>query len=1293
MRKSARQSEKSASSRSQQLQHLQNARRAALGLGVNADDEEEDNDEVEWHPDDEDESSVSSGSEDDEDDQRPSHTKPRSGNLTRKRSLHAMQDGTISNDITAAAKRRERTDVTVSSNPKDPRQRRQAPVKSEPTIPRQEKNPKDPRQRRAVGPRATDQPSSTNVKVALPIYTDSSDEDEVLLKKPKSILKRSQHTKSQLALAPPSNATSQVVVSGGIGWAGSTVSQTTKPLALHKRPNRQRQAQLLRPVMSSSNALSQFYEDIMDWDVGAALVQDAHPSATAKQPDKSSCDDVVPSTFESFEHYFDVWKPLAVQEVHAQSINGLSSDLPPALPVTTRTNVLATVGVSTIKVSVLINRGANPTKKQLLQLDDIRKDDLVLLTPDNTYLTRRMRGPSKPDDMLLTASCGILGIVDSQRSSREGLVVVVTSKKWRELSGAGHKDAAPPLFVFKLNNLVTSFREFRALCQCREYKLMPLLLSGKAQPPSTKLDSLGMAYVQWLRKTFNESQQEAIAAAATSHGFTLIKGPPGTGKTTTLKGLLNSLHLREYNRYYNAVLDVARRPDHETSKAWAAIGDEKPHILVAAPSNIAVDNIVAKIMEEGFCDGEGRQYFPNIIRVGRGAVRLTGTHETNVNVKSVVLEGMVESLCSQPQEAVEMRCRQLQHELSVVCTNQTSSAAPPDATPAALAVYRSDSEDDDAAHVPFSCDEVTVHVGDDDLDEDETDEPFVPVEGDDESDEVDEPFVNGATAAADAAAEMHQDADEEDVDEPLVPVDLAAGSAEDGECSDIEPPPPPPSDSGPSPPPPSDDTVAAIPRLPPSHEPVIIDYNAYKPYKDMAQRINLCLERFHSLKLELQRYAMVRRSMEAHGRVVKETQDTLESSFLESAHIVFTTLSSAGHRALDDSSRYDILVIDEAAQAVELSTIIPMRYEPSVLASSIYRISTHMTLVTRFGSRQCVLVGDPQQLSATVFSRTSAQSLYERSLFERLESCGHPVHMLRTHHPTISAFPRQYFYGGLLQDGDNVRQPTYAKMYHGLAPAFKPLVFWNLVSSREAMSSMSRTNPMEVKLAVNLYLTLRNSCPPDAIRGKVGVITPYAAQMDELKRAFTIACNGEFHHDVEINTVDGYQGREKDIIIRTLNVMWLVSTVRSDPRKGVGFLNDIRRMNVALTRAKFACYVLGSEAALQNSTPWAALLDHARGTGCLVNVPNPQENLFTLVPAPPGPPRGVSPPRIDAGADGEAADEEAVDEGDLADVEVVKATNRLIRNTTPLRTNSTNSFHIPHTNNSRNPHTTHLHPP
>ncbi|KAF0743820.1 hypothetical protein Ae201684P_003869 [Aphanomyces euteiches] len=1224
MRKSARQREKNGP-RAEQLIQLQRARRAQARGALR----EEDNEEVEWDPDedDDDESSMS------DEDESPTRSRAKSLPLrgTRKRPLDPVQDDTDDGMTTRASRKRDGDVLTI--NPKDPRRRRLPPSKeAPPPPPPPERNPKDPRQRRIIPPRSSpeqktevDPASSGDVKLALPIYTDTSDEDEELNlvqvqktvpKAPvvKSILKRPMPKPTPQEPKEP-----QPTPVVGNGWAGMLAKAQNKPATLHKRPNRQRQLHGMRPAMTSSNALSHFYEDIMDWDFGLALTNEYQNKADSSSEARLQ----VPSKFESYEHYFEVWKPLAVQEVQAQSISCITTEMPGAVPIVATANML-TLGVSTMKVSLSIDRKANPSKKQISLLDDFRKDDLILLSADSGFLARRTK--KNPEN--LDASFGILAIVDTQKSSREGLVAVVTSKKWREFK----TDA--PLFAFKISNLVTSFREFRALCQCREYKLMPLLLSGEAQSASTRLDSLGMAYVQWLRNTFNESQLEAITAAATSHGFTLIKGPPGTGKTTTLKGLLNSLHLREYNRYYNAVLDVARRPDHETSKAWAAIGDEKPHILVAAPSNIAVDNIVAKIMEEGFCDGEGRQYFPHIIRVGRGA---------NINVKSVVLEGMVEAICSQPLDAIEMRCRQLQHELAIVqndalllrnefraiikwihdlVDDAKKNPAPvieiekvvEDAPPpildhgtsldfeapaeetAGLITYRSDSEDE-SANVPFSCDDDVspaskpYHILDDEVDEplptleEEEDEPFQPDEP-----EVDEPLpIKVANDEPDEPAPPL-------TDEPPLPLSL-----EEGECSDSEPPPPPPPSSPPLPPdasanPPEAPPVEPPPPPPPQpYEDNVIDYNAYKPYKDMAQRINLCLERFHTLKLELQRYALVKRSLEAHGRVVKETQDSLESSFLESAHIVFTTLSSAGHRALDDSTRYDILVVDEAAQAVELSTIIPMR----------------------FGSRQCVLVGDPQQLSATTFSRESAQSLYERSLFERLESCGHPVHMLRTQyrsHPTISAFPRQYFYGGLLQDGDNVRQPTYSKLYHSLGPAFKPLVFWNLVNSREGMSAMSRSNPMETKLAVNLYLTLRNSCPPDAIRGKVGVITPYAAQMDELKRAFAEACQGDFNQDVEINTVDGYQGREKDIII--------LSTVRSDPRKGVGFLNDIRRMNVALTRAKFACYVIGSEAALQNSKPWAALLDHARMTGCMVNVQNPQENLFALAPIPPGPPRG-----------------------------------------------------------------------
>ncbi|OQR89917.1 hypothetical protein THRCLA_09515 [Thraustotheca clavata] len=1151
----------------------------------------------------------------------------------------------------------------------------------------QPSKPKDPRQRRL----ALQQRTATEKDVAMKLLElQAKPVVKSILKKPTAVAR-----KSIQVIEPP---------------IGQNAAKKPKAPVVHKRPNRSKtNNERIGAILTTQNndskyatsTLGQFYEEILNWDFGDALAKESKPGLL-----NAPAEIQVPSKFESYQHYFNVWKPLAVQEIQAQSLNGISSEMPPAIPIICTPQV--TFGSNTVKVSTSYNKlyNGNDKKKRLNDLVEVRKDDLVLISEDPRFLINRVHPPNDPNAVM---SVGTLGIVESQLQSREGLVFISTCARWRELQWVNNK----PLFMFKIGSLVTSLREFRALCECRDYKLMNLLLSGSSLPSTMRLDTLGAGYVQWMRNTFNTSQQEAITAAATSEGFTLIKGPPGTGKTTTLKGLLNSLHLREYNRYYNAVLDVARRPDQDTYKAWARIGSEKPHILVAAPSNIAVDNIVSKIMEEGFCDGEGRRYFPHIVRVGRGVT---------ANVKSVSLDGMVESLSSQPLEIVEMRVGQLTHELRMVENDAarlrqelrnviawihehvsenlhaarnptpepeapppppgspppppTTSPPPPpplsppppprvdtpsphissvitepedapppivsqsmfsiDAEPdqdhSALVVYRSDSEEDEP--VTFCVDDPPFYA----MLEDEEDEPLPRRTEDDEVDEplptmkvepgtiinvdenthdmeVDEPLPTNTTKVEpannmkvdDKTQDMEVDEplstlklqvdepmpphnmEDEEEDEPLPTAPRSSPQEEPEEVDRWPSPPPEEMTECPTPPAPDDDADddEDIPGPPPD-EPVVIDYNSYMPYKDIAQRINLCLEKANSLRLEWQRYSMVRQSLQTNKRVAKETQEQLESSFLESAHIVFTTLSSAGHRALDDSNKYDILVIDEAAQAVELSTIIPMR----------------------FGSKQCVLVGDPQQLSATVFSRTSAQSLYERSLFERLESCGHPVHMLRTQyrsHPVISDFPRHYFYGGLLEDGDNVKQPSYTKPYHNLAPAFQPLVFWNILSSREHTGAASRSNQMEIDLAVNLYLTLRNTCPPTDIRGKVGVITPYSFQMEELKKAFSRACNGDYSHDVEINTVDGYQGREKDIII--------LSTVRADPKKGVGFLNDIRRMNVALTRAKYACYVIGSEAALKSSKPWRALLDHARNAACMVHVSNPQENLLQLHPS------------------------------------------------------------------------------
>ncbi|CAN0420103.1 unnamed protein product, partial [Phaeothamnion confervicola] len=114
----------------------------------------------------------------------------------------------------------------------------------------------------------------------------------------------------------------------------------------------------------------------------------------------------------------------------------------------------------------------------------------------------------------------------------------------------------------------------------------------------------------------------------------------GTGKTTPLKANLNAIHQKQYNWYYEAMLNVARaEPGVDTEVAWQNLAAKKPHILVAAPSNVAVDNIILRIMEEGFLDGNATRYNPAIARIGRGSspdVRVVSVEDQVSRVGTVV---------------------------------------------------------------------------------------------------------------------------------------------------------------------------------------------------------------------------------------------------------------------------------------------------------------------------------------------------------------------------------------------------------------------------------------------------------------------------------------------------------------------------------------------------------------------------------------------------------------------------------------------------------------------------------
>jgi senataxin len=242
-----------------------------------------------------------------------------------------------------------------------------------------------------------------------------------------------------------------------------------------------------------------------------------------------------------------------------------------------------------------------------------------------------------------------------------------------------------------------------------------------------------------------------------------------------------------------------------------------------------------------------------------------------------------------------------------------------------------------------------------------------------------------------------------------------------------------------------------------------------------------------------------------------ETRQLLEEVFLSEAHMVFTTLGSAGMPALEscaESTPFEVVIMDEAAQAVEPSSVIALQH----------------------GCRKCVMVGDPRQLPATVFSPTARVTKYERSMFQRLAENNVPVHLLNTQyrmHPLISEFPSQHFYDGRLLDGENVISPTYTS---ACAEPFGAFRFFSLQGASEKhTTSMSYLNCAEATLSWRLFELLYRSPARRDQPTSFGVITPYAAQVTELRRVFkkgTDLAEWRLIKDcVEINTVDAFQVR------------------------------------------------------------------------------------------------------------------------------------------------------------------------
>jgi len=333
----------------------------------------------------------------------------------------------------------------------------------------------------------------------------------------------------------------------------------------------------------------------------------------------------------------------------------------------------------------------------------------------------------------------------------------------------------------------------------------------------------------------------------------------------------------------------------------------------------------------------------------------------------------------------------------------------------------------------------------------------------------------------------------------------------------------------------------------------------------------------------LKEYIQCLRNLDSNVNLSKIIMNSKHRVF-EQVSVVLTTLSISTQSALIDYwDNYSTVIIDEAGQASELTTLIPLQH----------RI------------KHAVLIGDPNQLPPTIISKVAQEFLYEQSLFQRIQNCRPDlIKMLGVQyrmHPMISQFPRQYFYGNKLQDHESMIVQRARPWHENPNGLFPPFLFLD-IKGQERFNrerGISLINEAEVGAIAQIIRCLCFSYPEIIFAYKLGIVTPYRGQVRKLRSHFVNLFGRPILKYIEINTVDSFQGQEKDIIFFSCVRSSSSSSSPSSSDHGIGFLADVRRMNVAITRACSSLYILGDTQTLLSNDSWASLIQHARSVKCL----------------------------------------------------------------------------------------------
>lgn len=280
-----------------------------------------------------------------------------------------------------------------------------------------------------------------------------------------------------------------------------------------------------------------------------------------------------------------------------------------------------------------------------------------------------------------------------------------------------------------------------------------------------------------------------------------------------------------------------------------------------------------------------------------------------------------------------------------------------------------------------------------------------------------------------------------------------------------------------------------------------------------------------------------------------ELELRIRSSLFGEARVIASTLTGAANRVLE-GEKYSTLFIDEAAQALEAACWIAIRKAGRV-----------------------ILAGDHCQLPPTVKSIMALKGGLGKTLMERIvENKPETVTLLKMQYrmnEQIMKFSSEWFYNGMVESA-----PTVS--HRGILDYDTPMMWIDTAEcdGKEEFvgKNFGRINRAEAELTLQTLQQYLEKIGKQRILEEsidVGIISPYRAQVQLLRKELR---KREFfrpyRHLLTVNTVDGFQGQERDII--------LISLVRSNDGGDIGFLRDLRRMNVAITRARMKLIILGS---------------------------------------------------------------------------------------------------------------------